>query len=66
MPWVRAELYKVCQAAGFVPVDRFSSSVSLVLYADISSMSAKMMSASKKGIPIEDILSFVKRINATA
>ena len=64
MPWVRAELYKVCQAAGYTPVDRFSSSVSLVLYADISSMSDKMTSAAKKGIPIENILSFVKRINA--
>ena len=64
MPWVRAELFKVCQAAGYTPVDRFSSNVSIVLYADISSVSVKMRAASAKGIPTEDILNFVKRINA--
>lgn len=64
MPWVRADLYRVCQAAGYVPVDHFSSNVSLVLYADISSVSVKMRSAAAKGIATENILYFVKRINA--
>ena len=64
MPWVRAELYKICTAAGFVPVDRYSSSVSLVIYADANSGSNKLSSAIYAGKNTEHILDFVKRINA--
>ncbi|MBR2872370.1 MAG: hypothetical protein IKB99_02635 [Lentisphaeria bacterium] len=64
MPWVRSELYAVCIAAGFTPVDKYSSRVSLVVYADVTSTSNKMMSALNSGKPTEHILDFVKRINA--
>ena len=64
MPWVRSELFAVCIAAGFTPVDKYSSKVSLVLYADVTSTSNKMMSALNSGKPTEHILDFVKRINA--
>ena len=64
MPWVRAELYSVCMAAGFCPVDKYSSKVSLVVYADISSNSNKLSGAFRHGTPVEHILDFVKRINA--
>ena len=64
MPWIRAELYSVCMAAGFCPVDKYSSKVSLVVYADISSNSNKLSGAFRHGTPVEHILDFVKRINA--
>ena len=64
MPWVRAELYKICTAAGFVPVDRYNSSVSLVVYADANLLSNKLSSAIRAGKATEHILDFVKRINA--
>lgn len=64
MPWVRADLYKVCVKAGYIPVDKFCSDVSLVVYADCGSNSRKMMGAQRKGIPTEDILDFVHRIHA--
>ena len=65
MPWLRAELYKICTAAGFVPVDRYNSSVSLVVYADANLLSNKLSSAIRSGKATEHILDFVKRINAT-
>ncbi|MBO4511561.1 MAG: hypothetical protein J5746_02235, partial [Victivallales bacterium] len=37
MPWVRADLYKACIAAGYVPQDKYSGGVSLVVYADPNS-----------------------------
>jgi hypothetical protein len=64
MPWLRAELYKICTAAGFVPVDRYNSSVSLVVYADANLLSNKLSSAIRSGKATEHILDFVKRINA--
>ena len=64
MPWVRAELYKICMAAGFVPVDKYSSAISLVVYADANSMSNKLTAAIRGGKNTEHILDFVKRINA--
>ena len=64
MPWVRADLYKVCAKAGYIPVDKFCSSVSRVVYADCGSGSRKLLGAQRKGIPTEDILDFVRRIHA--
>jgi hypothetical protein len=64
MPWVRAELFKICSAAGYIPVDRYSSSVDLVVYADANSGSNKLVSAMRAGKATEHITDFVKRINA--
>ena len=64
MPWVRAELFKICSAAGYIPVDRYSSSVDLVVYADANSGSSKLVSAMRAGKATEHITDFVKRINA--
>ncbi len=64
MPWVRADLYKVCIAAGYVPQDKYSGSVSLVVYADPNSGSNKMRGAMLSGKPVEYVLDFVKRIGA--
>ena len=64
MPWLRADLYNVCRAAGFTPVDKFSSKVHLVVYADPNSGSSKLTSALRSGKATEHILDFVKRINA--
>ena len=64
MPWVRSELFNVCTAAGYIPVDRYSSSVDLVIYADANSGSSKLVSAVRAGKATEHIMDFVKRINA--
>lgn len=64
MPWVRADLYKICTAAGFIPVDSYNSSVSLVVYADGNSMSRKLSGAVRNGTATEHILDFINRINA--
>jgi len=64
MPWVRADLYQVCLAAGYVPQDKYSGSVGLVVYADLHSGSNKMRGAINSGKPVEYIMDFVKRIGA--
>ena len=64
MPWLRADLYKVCIAAGYVPQDKYSGSVSLVVYADKNSGSNKMRGAINSGKPVEYVMDFVKRIGA--
>lgn len=64
MPWVRSDLFQVCMAAGYSPVDKYSSKVALVVYADANSGSCKLTSAIMGGKPTEHILDFVKRINA--
>ena len=64
MPWLRADLYQVCLAAGYVPQDKYSGSVGLVVYADLNSGSNKMRGAINSGKPVENIMDFVKRIGA--
>ncbi|MBP5641246.1 MAG: hypothetical protein J6X55_17350, partial [Victivallales bacterium] len=64
MPWRRADLYQVCLAAGYVPQDKYSGSVGLVVYADLNSGSNKMRGAINSGKPVENIMDFVKRIGA--
>ena len=64
MPWVRADLYQVCLAAGYIPQDKYSGSVGLVVYADLNSGSNKMRGAINSGKPVEYIMDFVKRIGA--
>ncbi|MBQ7650016.1 MAG: hypothetical protein IJS15_03605 [Victivallales bacterium] len=64
MPWLRADLYQACIAAGYVPQDKYSSAVSLVVYADLHSGSRKMRGAVNSGKLVEYVLDFVKRIGA--
>ena len=64
MPWLRADLYRVCLAAGYVPQDKYSGSVGLVVYADLNSGSNKMRGAINSGKPVEYVMDFVKRIGA--